>query len=204
MALGKLVDPWKIVWRPSFCPPLDSFHVFLPVRGEITLPGCLGLPIIQFTSYVTCLEICFNPLNPVWFHTHSMTSSQSPKQLAGCSLLKRSHACTHRNCVLTHWPLKDVAVILKLVIFRVIYLDMKETGLDPYREVSVKLSKGELCKTSLITWLVTIGSGNGLVQSGKKPLPEPTLTKLHITRPQWALGLAIKGFGDYTDLLWWK
>ena len=38
-------------------------------------------------------------------------------------------------------------------------------------------------------WLVNIGSGNGLVLSGNKPLPEPMLTQIYvtigITRPQW-------------------
>ena len=38
--------------------------------------------------------------------------------------------------------------------------------------------------------LVNIGSDNGLVPSGTKPLPEPVLTKISddtygITRPQW-------------------
>ena len=30
-------------------------------------------------------------------------------------------------------------------------------------------------------WLVNIGSGNGLVQSGNKPLPEPMLTQISLT-----------------------
>ena len=37
-------------------------------------------------------------------------------------------------------------------------------------------------------WLVNIGSGNGLVPSGYKPLPELMLTKFYaygVTRPQW-------------------
>ena len=34
-------------------------------------------------------------------------------------------------------------------------------------------------------WLVNIGSGNGLVPSGNKPLPEPMLTQTYvITKPQ--------------------
>ena len=37
-------------------------------------------------------------------------------------------------------------------------------------------------------WKVNIGSGNGLVPSGNKPLPEPMLTQIyvanHATRPQ--------------------
>ena len=39
-------------------------------------------------------------------------------------------------------------------------------------------------------WYVNIGSGNGLVQTGNKPLPEPMLTQISVTthsvtRPQW-------------------
>ena len=35
-------------------------------------------------------------------------------------------------------------------------------------------------------WLVNIGSGNGLVPSGNKPLPEPMLTQIYVvSRPQW-------------------
>ena len=35
-------------------------------------------------------------------------------------------------------------------------------------------------------WQVNIGSGNGLVPSGNKPLPEQMLTQIHgVTRPQW-------------------
>ena len=40
-----------------------------------------------------------------------------------------------------------------------------------------------------LPWLVNIGSGNGLVPSGNKPLPEPILTRsmspYSIARPQW-------------------
>ena len=35
--------------------------------------------------------------------------------------------------------------------------------------------------TGLHLWSVNIGSGNGLVPSGNKPLPEPMLTKLSNT-----------------------
>ena len=35
-------------------------------------------------------------------------------------------------------------------------------------------------------WDVNIGSGNGLLPSGNKPLPEPMLTQIYVvTRPQW-------------------
>ena len=40
--------------------------------------------------------------------------------------------------------------------------------------------------TGLPWWWVNIGSGNGLVPSENKPLPEPMLTQIYgITRPQW-------------------
>ena len=31
-------------------------------------------------------------------------------------------------------------------------------------------------------WLVNIGSGNGLVPSGNKPLPEPMLTQINVAK----------------------
>ena len=34
---------------------------------------------------------------------------------------------------------------------------------------------------------VNVGSGNGLVPSGNKPLPEPMLTKIHVTWHNQAL-----------------
>ena len=36
------------------------------------------------------------------------------------------------------------------------------------------------CHCGLHWWWVNIGSGNGLVQSGNKPLPEPKLTPIYI------------------------
>ena len=43
--------------------------------------------------------------------------------------------------------------------------------------------------TGLYWWYINIGSGNSLVPSGNKPLPEPMLTQIRvanvITRPQW-------------------
>ena len=34
--------------------------------------------------------------------------------------------------------------------------------------------------TEQLWWRVNIGSGNGLVPSGNKPLPEPMLTQIHV------------------------
>ena len=41
-----------------------------------------------------------------------------------------------------------------------------------------------------VWWYVSIGSGNGLVPDGTKPLPEPMLTQISVAqyddpRPQW-------------------
>ena len=33
-------------------------------------------------------------------------------------------------------------------------------------------------------WELNIGPGNGLVPAGNKPLPEPMLTHINVTRPQ--------------------
>ena len=44
---------------------------------------------------------------------------------------------------------------------------------------------------NLKRWLVKIGSGNGLMPSGNKPLPEPMLNKfyddVYVTRVQWVM-----------------
>ena len=50
---------------------------------------------------------------------------------------------------------------------------------------------------------VNIGSGNGLVLSGSKPLPELMLTQMSIAMwPQWAK-IIIKVKIIFTRLLWW-
>ena len=53
--------------------------------------------------------------------------------------------------------------------------------------ISCKIIYTEVKATGPHQWLVNIVSGDGLVQSGNKPLPEPMLTKFYdgITRPQW-------------------
>ena len=67
---------------------------------------------------------------------------------------------------------------------------------------------------------VNIGSANGLLPDGTKPLPEPMLTDdwssvrssdIHtraiseeVTQPSITKICLKIGFGDYTDLLWWK
>ena len=54
--------------------------------------------------------------------------------------------------------------------------------------------------TELRQWEVNIGSGNGLVPSGTKPLPEPMLTQIYVAiwchyRPQWVNSC-------YAELIW--
>ena len=54
----------------------------------------------------------------------------------------------------------------------------------------VKLLEDESCKTSLMEKSTSVGSGNGLMPSGNKPLPEPMLTlsfmmPYGVIRPQW-------------------
>ena len=68
---------------------------------------------------------------------------------------------------LTHWPLGDLNEIFKLILVIVdwgillwICSQMNVTG--PY------------------WWWVNIGSGNGLVPSANKPLPEPMLTRISV------------------------
>ena len=55
--------------------------------------------------------------------------------------------------VIMHWPLVDVAVILNC---------------------------SQVNATEACWWDVDIGSGNGLVPSGNKPLPEPILTQISV------------------------
>ena len=85
-----------------------------------------------------------------------------------------SHNSTRRHCtsefsILTHWPLGDLNVILKNVIFNLALLIgiLKSSYDNVLRWMSQDLTDD-----------VNIGSGNGLVPSGNTPLPEPVLTKI--------------------------
>ena len=44
----------------------------------------------------------------------------------------------------------------------------------------MKLPSVEYHKTLAHFWLINIGSGNGLVPDGTKPLPEPVLTQIYV------------------------
>ena len=67
--------------------------------------------------------------------------------------------CVH----LTHWPLRDVEVILQTYyskwFWKLISSALTVSATEPH-------------------WWVKIGSSNGLVPSGNKPLPEAVLTKI--------------------------
>ena len=71
---------------------------------------------------------------------------------------------------LTHWPLGDLNVILKNVIYNLaLLIGIYESSYD-----------------NVLRWMPqdltddksNIGSGHGLVPSGSKPLPEPVLTRI--------------------------
>ena len=80
---------------------------------------------------------------------------------------------------LNHWPLGDVAVILSM-IFKFI---RQNSSIGSSCEIVLRWMP-----TKPHLWLVNIGSGNGLVPDGTKPLHELMLTQFApygVTRPQW-------------------
>ena len=94
---------------------------------------------------------------------------------------------SHITCIqlegwlVTHWPLGDVAVISKVWFSNSLCRIVAST-------LTVKLLSSECHRTSLIR--VNIGSGNGLVPSGNKPLSEAMVTHVYvaicgISKPQW-------------------
>ena len=85
------------------------------------------------------------------------------------SLIQSNLNVTQSNVVLTHWSLGDFNEIL-----------------DEYFSSQLQWLMAELplwnCPQKNVTrpYQVNIGSGNGLVPSGNKPLPEPMLTKVYV------------------------
>ena len=71
------------------------------------------------------------------------------------------------DCGLTHWPLGDEVLIMKTHMKTHIIDRPLEYFLWNYPQMNV---------TRLHWWYVNIGSGNGLVPIGNKPLPELMLT----------------------------
>ena len=73
---------------------------------------------------------------------------------------------------LTHWPLEFVWDIIYVIFKRVLVFDGLGHLLWNCPNMNV---------TGLHWWSVNIDSGNGLVPSGNKPLPEPMLTQISVT-----------------------
>ena len=67
---------------------------------------------------------------------------------------------------LTHWPLGDFTEILDNLSFKLILV------IDGWCS--------QMNATEPHWWKINIGSGNGLVPSGNKPLPEPMLTQIYV------------------------
>ena len=72
---------------------------------------------------------------------------------------------------LTHWPLGDAAVILEGIFKPILQIEVIYTSRIL---LSYKWYRNHW-------WSVSIGSGNALVPSGHKPLPEPELNKNYVT-----------------------
>ena len=70
--------------------------------------------------------------------------------------------------ILTHWPLGNLGVILKIQ-FSILFL---------WRVSAVLLML--IPSGESYWWWINISSGNGLVPSGNKPLPEPMLTQISV------------------------
>ena len=78
-------------------------------------------------------------------------------------------------CVnLTHCPLEDEAVISKVYFLNALYKRVA-SAVQPLQNYS----QGNATKPHY--WDVNIGSGNGLVLSGSKPLSELILTQINVT-----------------------
>ena len=73
--------------------------------------------------------------------------------------------------VLTHWFLEDLDKKNRWAISSQLYWLMPEVSLWNCSQMNV---------TGPHSWLVNIGSGNDLLPSGNKPLPEPVLTEIYI------------------------
>ena len=74
---------------------------------------------------------------------------------------------------LTHWPLGDLDVILKME-FSILFYWLVTSDL-------LMIMASDECHRTLLMISFNIGSGNGLVLSGNKPLPEPMLILFLVT-----------------------
>ena len=100
-----------------------------------------------------------------------MQGYQIPRSYA-IKLLSTLHG-TKFDLALTQWSLGVMSVILKSIIFKLI---MQISSLCLlWNGFQVKAAGPHYWQVNII------GSGNGLVPSGNKPLPEPMLTKISAT-----------------------
>ena len=79
--------------------------------------------------------------------------------------LPRETSIKNRYLTLTHWPLGNLNEIFRHVIFK---QDFSDWWLRHLLWNCLNMNV-----TGLHWWSVNFGSGNGLVPSGNKPLPEP-------------------------------
>ena len=108
------------------------------------------------------------------FHVVLLDLSDNKLYLNHCSLFcGQKHTCRVASPdlkELTHWPLGNLNEILDLCNFQTHFSD---------RWLRHLLSNcPNMNVAGVYWWSVNIGSGNGLVPSGNKPLPEPMLTQI--------------------------
>ena len=72
--------------------------------------------------------------------------------------------------------LRDVAVTLNMLNY-----SFETHSKDNILSISCEIAHRWMCKVSLM--IINIGSGNGLVLSSNKPLPDPMLAQLYV--PIW-------------------
>ena len=127
-----------------------------------------------------------NGLSPGWRHSiiwtnlgnggHFVSASMCPKSITHLEIGHRQNHLQTPNLQvnsssLTHWPLGDFNKVL-VNSFQVHFIDWWLGHLS-WNSFQVDVFGPHW-------WEVNIGSGNGLVPSGSKPLPEPMLTQIHI------------------------
>ena len=129
----------------------------------------------------------------IWYHWNSLTDMKGLGQMSPRCLIVSENELSKTR--LTHWPLEDAPVIL-IMIFKLIHVSRI---IDIY-SIPCEIAPRWMLQ-GLLHVLVSIGSGNGLVLLGSKPLPEscwPSSMMPHgITRPQWVNTLRQKEDGRH-------
>ena len=82
-----------------------------------------------------------------------------------------AHASVIQLCALTHWPLE---------IWKKVWICNFQTNFRDWWLRHHLWNCSDMNVTGLHWWSVNIGSGNGLVPLGNKPLPEPMLTQIYV------------------------